>query len=286
MSESSAMQAEYENAVSNQQLMQLMDGLDELVMMLRLDGTCAWCNRAFAELLGKTREDLLGKAYPLPQLRELMVAEPQHAVEAWIDAGEKGMRLIRLSAISGQDAEGCVESLLITGRDMTPLYRLQHPLHVTGNGELLPVTAPQVSARIEHALQRAQRAEEYVVFLALQICGAAQPAVDEQGYGASLERVAAALQQKIRQGDTLTRLDSGAYLLVLEQVDCPEAIAVVVDKLSVALSENQPADLPALAVNIGVAISPDDGCEPLELVDRAQQAMQRAIMTDEKICYF
>lgn len=279
------MQAERDNTVSNQHLMQLMDSLGELVMMLRLDGTCAWCNRAFAEFLGKSREALLGKAYPLPELRELMVTEPPHTIETWVNAGEKGMRLIRLNAVSGLDAEGCVESLLITGRDMTPLYRLQHPLHVIGSSDLLSVTAPQTTARIEHALQRGQRAEEYVVFLALQISGA-EAALDENGYSASLERIATALQQKIRQGDTLARLDSGAYLLVLEQVDCPEAIAAVVDKLSSALSENQPADLPALAVNIGVAISPDDGAEPLELVDRAQQAMQRAIMNDEKICYF
>lgn len=279
------MQAERDNTVSNQHLMQLMDSLGELVMMLRLDGTCAWCNLAFAEFLGKPREALLGKAYPLPELRELMVTEPPHTIETWVDAGAKGMRLIRLNAVSGLDAEGCVESLLITGRDMTPLYRLQHPLHVIGSSDLLSVTAPQTTARIEHALQRGQRAEEYVVFLALQISGA-EAALDENGYSASLERIAIALQQKIRQGDTLARLDSGAYLLVLEQVDCPEAIAAVVDKLSSALSENQPADLPALAVNIGVAISPDDGAEPLELVDRAQQAMQRAIMNDEKICYF
>jgi GGDEF domain-containing protein len=279
------MQAERDNTVSNQHLMQLMDSLGELVMMLRLDGTCAWCNLAFAEFLGKPREALLGKAYPLPELRELMVTEPPHTIETWVDAGEKGMRLIRLNAASGLDVEGCVESLLVTGRDMTPLYRLQHPLHVIGSSDLLSVTAPQTTARIEHALQRGQRAEEYVVFLALQISGA-EAALDENGYSASLERIAIALQQKIRQGDTLARLDSGAYLLVLEQVDCPEAIAAVVDKLSSALSENQPADLPALAVNIGVAISPDDGAEPLELVDRAQQAMQRAIMNDEKICYF
>jgi GGDEF domain-containing protein len=279
------MQAERDNTVSNQHLMQLMDSLGELVMMLRLDGTCAWCNLAFAEFLGKPREALLGKAYPLPELRELMVTEPPHTIETWVDAGEKGMRLIRLNAVSGLDVEGCVESLLVTGRDMTPLYRLQHPLHVIGSSDLLSVTAPQTTARIEHALQRGQRGEEYVVFLALQISGA-EAALDENGYSASLERIATALQQKIRQGDTLARLDSGAYLLVLEQVDCPEAIAAVVDKLSSALSENQPADLPALAVNIGVAISPDDGAEPLELVDRAQQAMQRAIMNDEKICYF
>ncbi|MBA4501181.1 diguanylate cyclase domain-containing protein [Marinobacterium marinum] len=284
MSENSTMQAEWKNAVSNQHLMQLMDGLDELVMVLSLDGTCTWCNRAFAELLGKTREALSGKAYPLPELRELMVAEPQQTVEVWV-ASDKGARLLRLSAVSGQDAEGCIESLLIIGRDMTPMHRLQNPLHFMSHGEeLLPVTAPQTLARIEHALQRSVRAEEYVVFLALQISGTG-PVAATDSYGASLERVANALQHKIRQGDTLARLDSGAYLLVLEQVDCPEAIAAVVDKLSVVLNENQMADQPALMVNIGVAISPDDGYEPLELMDRAQQALQRAIMEDETICY-
>jgi len=279
------MQAERNNTVSNQHLMQLMDSLGELVMVLRLDGTCAWCNSAFAEFLGKPRETMLGKAYPLPELRELMVTEPPITIETWVDEGEKGIRLIRLNAVPGFDFEGCVESILITGSDMTPLYRLHHPLHLACNNVLLPVTAPQIVSRIEHALQLGQRAEEYVVFLALQITGA-DLTVDESGYRASLERISTALQQKIRQGDTFARLDSGAYLLVLEQMDCPEAIAAVVDKLSAALIQHQPEGLHVLAVNIGVAVNPDDGAEPMELIDRAQQAMQRAIMNDEKVCYF
>lgn len=284
MIENSAMPAEWEEHVSNQHLMQLMDGLDELVVILRLDGTCAWCNQAFARLLGEPREAFMGKAYPLPVLREVMVAEPGEAVESWVSVPERGMRLIQFSAESGQDADGCVQSLLITGRDMTPLFRLQHPLNVAETGELLPATAPETAARIEHALQRAQRSDEYVVFLALQVSGAYAD-INESGYSVALAGITSALQQKIRQGDTLARLDAGAYLLVIEQVDCPEAIATVVDKLSETLASAQPADMPVPMVHIGAAISPDDGIEAHVLIDHAQQAMQRAIVTDVAVCY-
>ncbi|MBR9827280.1 MAG: diguanylate cyclase [Oceanospirillales bacterium] len=285
MSENSTALAEWESTVSNQHLLQLMDGLGELIMVLRLDGTCAWCNRAFSQLLDKPLDELVGKVYPLPQLRDLMVAEPPQVVESWIETPAGGVRLVRFSAVSGLDNEGCVESLLVTGQDMTPFYRVQHPLDVATEYELPAAAAPHTVARIEHALQRAQRAEEYVVFLSILISGAPQ-SLNESSYITGLERIANELRQKIRQGDTLARLDSGAYLLVLEQIDCPEAIATVVDKLSATLCESQPADMPALAVNIGVSISPDDGHESLELVDRAQQAMQRAVMTDTQVCYF
>ncbi|MBV0933566.1 diguanylate cyclase domain-containing protein [Marinobacterium weihaiense] len=282
MIEHSAMPTEWEKVVSNRHLMQLMDGLDELVVVLRLDGTCAWCNLAFARLLDKPREALVGKAYPLSALREVMVTEPGEGVETWVEVPDVGARLIRFSAMSGQDTEGCVETLLITGRDMTPLFRLQHPLSVETPDQLLPATAPETLARIKHSLQRAQRADEYVAFMALQISGTG---MTESGYSLALTSMSQALQQNIRQGDTLARLDSGAYLLVIEQVDCPDAIQVVAEKLSAALVQTQPADMAAPSVHIGAAISPDDGEEPHELVDLALQAMQRAIMTDMPLCH-
>ena len=53
-------------AVNPQHLYALMDQLPELILVLSLDGTCSWCNLAFARLTGKSREVLLGKAYPNP----------------------------------------------------------------------------------------------------------------------------------------------------------------------------------------------------------------------------
>ncbi|MBP0050015.1 diguanylate cyclase [Marinobacterium sp. AK62] len=277
--------AQVDTLPSSRHLLQLADNLDELVIILRLDGTCAWCNTSFARLLGEPREALLGKAYPVAELRELMVTGPREAVESWVRLPDGRSRLIRFRADMGLDDEGCVESLLATGRDLTPFFRLQHPLQVDSHEGLLSASDPQVQARIEHALHRAHRAQEYVGFMAIQLSGAAS-ALREVQQSAMLNRLIDTLRQRIRLGDTLARLDSGAYLLVLEQIDCPEAIATVIDKFSSLLEDETPADIGGFSINAGVSISPDDGLTAPELIDRAQQAMQRALMNDQKVNYF
>ena len=284
MSEKYAPLVNEDQLPAGRHLLQLMDNLEELVVVLRLDGTCAWCNQAFANLLGHSREALVGKAYPLPELRELMVAKPREQVESWVTLEDGSARLIRFTADTGLDVEDCVESLLIVGRDMTAFYRLQHPLQGVTDTGLLSATDAKIQARIEHALHRAQRAQEYVGFMAIQVSGG--QIRDELQQTAVLNRLVENLRQHIRMGDTLARLDSGAYLLVLEQIDCPEAITAVVDKIAAALDESAPADMGGFAINAGVATSPDDGFAAPELIDRAQQAMQRAIADDLRVRYF
>lgn len=269
--------------LENRHLLQLADSLDELMVVLRLDGTCAWCNQSFARLLDAERESLLGQAYPLHELREVMVSRPQDRLDTWVHLSSGDPRLIQFKAVAGLDDEGCVESVLITGRDVTAFHRLQNPLTSGLDMGLLPASESQVQARIEHALDRAQRAQEYVGFMAIHI--SAGPEVDADS-SAVLPQLVDLVRQKIRQGDTLAQLDSGAYLLVLEQIDCPEAITTVVEKFSTLLQEHAAGHDNTFVINAGVAISPDDGLKATELTDRAQQAMQRAIMKEERVCYF
>jgi GGDEF domain-containing protein len=272
-------------AVNPQHLYALMDQLPELILVLSLDGTCSWCNLAFARLTGKSREVLLGKAYPLPVLRELMVTDERKDLERWLEVPDSSPRLIRFEVTPGVGDDEAIDSVLITGRDMTPLYRLQHPLAPLSEDNLPPAADMKVRARLEHSLQRAQRAQEYVVFLSLQLSGQ-QPGQAEGRYNNSLRRMSQVLQEQIRKGDTLARLDSGAWLVVLEQIDCPEAIERVINKLAAALEQMQQADLPGLCINIGVAVSPDDGLTADELIDRSEQALHRSIMLEERVYYF
>lgn len=269
--------------LENRHLLQLADNLDELMVVLRLDGTCAWCNQSFARLLDTERDSLLGQAYPLYELREVMVSRPQDVVETWVQLKSGELRLIQFKAAAGLDEDGCVESVLVTGRDITAFHRLQNPLTSGSDMGLLPAAESQVQARIEHALDRAQRAQEYVGFMAIHISAGPELETDSS---AVLPQLVDLVRQKIRQGDTLAQLDSGAYLLVLEQIDCPEAITTVVEKFSLLLQEHAAGHNDTFVINAGVAISPDDGLKAAELTDRAQQAMQRAIMNEERVCYF
>jgi len=273
------------SAVNPRHLFVLMDQLPELILVLGLDGRCRWCNLAVAKLLGQEREALLGRDYPLPVLRDLMMTDNQQDTERWVEVPEGAPRLIRFTISAGVGDDDEVDSVLVTGRDMTPLYRLQHPLAPLSEDGLPPAADMQVRARLEHSLQRAQRAQEYVVFLALQLSGLS-PNQHQDSYLGSLRRMSQVLQEQIRKGDTLARLDSGAWLVVLEQVDCPEAIERVINKLSASLEQMQQADMPGMCINIGVAVSPDDGITADELIGQSEQALHRSIMLEERVCYF
>lgn len=271
--------------VNPKHLYTLLDQLPELVVILGLDGTCNWCNQAFLRLVDKPREQLLGKAYPLPVLRELMVADERKDLERWLNVPQGSPRLIRFEVSAGAGDDEVVDSVLITGRDMTPLYRLQHPLAPLADDSLPLASDMKVRVRLEHSLQRAQRAQEYVAFLSLQLSGQ-QPGRAQGIYDSSLARMSQVLQEQIRKGDTLARLDSGAWLVAIEQIDCPEAIELVINKLASALEQVQQVDLPELCINIGVAVSPDDGLVADELIDRSEQALHRSIMLEERVSYF
>jgi GGDEF domain-containing protein len=271
--------------VTPRHLYALLDRLPELVLVLAPDGTCRWCNLAFARLTGQPRAQLLGKDCPLPRLRAIGATGAQPPLECWLEIPDTGPRLIRFEITTGAGDDGAGDLVLITGRDMTPLHRLQQPLAPLQEDNLPPATDIQVRARLEHALQRAQRAQEYVAFVSLQLSELRPPPAAGEGADGR-KGISQLLQRQIRGGDTLARLHSGAWLLVLEQIDCPAAIERVIDKLVAALEQVREADRPRRCLNIGVVVSPDDGDTVAELIDRSEQALHRSIMLEERVYYF
>jgi len=92
--------------------------------------------------------------------------------------------------------------------------------------------------------------------------------------------VAARLQQTLRSGDLLARIGGDEFAAVLENADATLAIQVA-GRLRAALRGPFPVgprDMEA-AASIGIALFPDDGLEPVELLQRADLAMYDAKST-------
>ncbi len=92
-----------------------------------------------------------------------------------------------------------------------------------------------------------------------------------------LRRVAILLEQAVRQGDTVSRLESDRFVVVLPRISEAESVGPVAGKLRAALHEA--VDIGGHVLNvtasIGLALFPDDGQAPEALLDCAETAMQR-----------
>lgn len=109
----------------------LVEQQQDLIVKISLEGRLLFVNKAYAELFGKTKDDLAGSVFmPVSgerysdviatQMTKLF--RPPHSciVEQWLQT-PKGMRCISWSIKSVLDDKNSPVSLVATGRDVTPV---------------------------------------------------------------------------------------------------------------------------------------------------------------------
>ncbi len=120
------MDTEYRDLVENQQ---------DLIVKFNLEGRLLFVNRAYCDIVGKSREELVNSVFmPVTEERYSDVIatqmtklfRPPHAcvVEQWLQT-KKGMRCISWSAKSVLASDKTVTSIVATGRDITPIKNEQ-----------------------------------------------------------------------------------------------------------------------------------------------------------------
>ena len=114
--------AEYRDLVEQQQ---------DLIVRISLEGRLEFTNTAYAELLGKTKDELAGSVF-MPMTSErysdviatrmTKLFRPPYTciVEQWLQTG-KGLRCISWSIKAALDGNNAPAALVATGRDLTPL---------------------------------------------------------------------------------------------------------------------------------------------------------------------
>lgn len=110
---------------------ELVEQQADLIVKISLEGRLDYVNAAYAELLGKPKEDLIGSVFMPVTSERYSDAVATHmtglfrppytcTVEQWLQT-RIGLRCISWSIRSVRDAENKPLALVATGRDLTPL---------------------------------------------------------------------------------------------------------------------------------------------------------------------
>jgi len=134
--------------------------------------------------------------------------------------------------------------------------------------------------RLENALAGARRRSERVaiLFLDLDRFGLINDSLGRAVGDQVLREVAARLKEYVREQDTVARLDSDKFVIVLGQVHDPADAARTATRILARLAETpflQELSL-ALTASLGISLFPDDSTDGETLVRFADQAMQSA----------
>lgn len=91
-----------------------------------------------------------------------------------------------------------------------------------------------------------------------------------------LKRVARTLATVVRESDSVFRYGSDEFVVVLGDIDDPQQIKGVAEKLLAAISSPQPIDGHDLTVtaSLGVSVYPTDGFDAVALIKKAETAMR------------
>ena len=105
---------------------------------------------------------------------------------------------------------------------------------------------------------------------------------------ALLQTVAERIARTVRESDLISRFGGDEFVLLLAGAESPAAVMEVAGKLQTAIGEPLPAEAALISVtpSIGIALFPDHGGTPAELIKHADTAMYHAKSGGRARCRF
>ena len=270
-------------------LRSLIDSLPDLIVFKDTNGVCLGCNKAFAEFIGRSEQQLIGSTrlrLPPSDPTEAHADALGHAANAaneqWLRAPDGGEALLETVDTALYDGDGEVIGVIHISHDITKRKQTEIKLaHQARHDSLTGLPNRMLLEELlQHAIDSARRARASFALLFFDL-DRFKNVNDTLGHPAGdelLRIVADRLRQGLRDGDLISRLGGDEYVVVVENLSGPQQAAQVADKVLGWLSEPLQLEKREISVSgsIGISIYPNDGDNATTLMKNADTAMYKA----------
>lgn len=249
-------------------------------------------NDALADLLGYTREELIGL-----HVRAILPPEDREG------AADTYFRLVRGESVALQADQrylrhdggivwGRRTITLVRDDEERPLYFLVQIQDITERKQVqsqlaqLAMTDPLTGLpnrlvlldRLSHALAIARRdgTRVSVLFLDLDLFKAVNDAYGHAAGDAVLAEVAARLVATVRDEDTALRLGGDEFVVVCENVRDTSLVEHLAERITTALGQPYEVDGHVITISVSIGVSVGDSSSPDDLLRQADESMYRA----------
>ncbi len=250
-------------------------------------------NRAASEHFGVPRDEMIGKTIYDVFPRESSDLITMHDEQLLQSGGSMffdeyplqtrgmGLRFVTSKKIIIRDADGQPQYLLGVIEDITDRKQSAERIAHLAHYDALTDLPNRVSFReqLEQALKRVRRGEQLaVLYLDLDKFKSVNDTLGHQGGDELLKTVAERLRKCLRDTDIVARLSGDEFAIVQtsvrDETDVTDLVKRIHDtiRLPCELSGHQLA----ADASIGIAMAPDDGTEPDQLLKNADLAMYGA----------
>jgi len=271
----------------------VFEGTADGITITDKNGNIVDVNRAFTEITGYSKSEVLGKNPRILQSgrnSESFYRDMWRTIEQvgyWngeIWNRHKNGELIpeNLTISSLVDEDGLAFQYIGVFSDISQIKRSQEKLDHLAHHDALTDLPNRLllQERLEQAIKHAQRNRKQlaVIFVDLDHFKLINDSFGHPVGDLVLKEVAEYLQSTMREGDTVARIGGDEFVLLLEDIGQAETVGVVARKILEVFQ--RPVKLEEREINInaslGICIYPRDGTSPEELMSNADAAMYRA----------
>ena len=273
---------------------EVIRSMSEAVTVTDLNFQFISVNAAFTRMTGYTADEVLGRDASLlncrqhapeiyTQVRQALKTEGHWRGELWQRRkdGEEFLSWVELSEV--RDERGERTHLIGVLTDITDRKRVEQELRYLANYDTLTGLPNRtlLGERLGHAIINARRSNHKVGVLFLDL-DRFKHVNDSMGHAAGdrmLKAAGARLRNVVRERDTVARLGGDEFTVVLEEIvnarEAEDMAQRLIEAFQAPLTLGGTQDV-VISPSIGIALYPDHGQVPTDLLKYADTAMYQA----------